>query len=88
MFGMAGQEESNGYSAVLLWNEYVALRTEVGKGALIPLPFLAFVTECLIWGLSFSTKDANLEMEQFLFLFTAPALDRTRPRDLQPIVGG
>ena len=88
MFGMAGQEERNGYCAIFSWNEYVALCTEVGKGALIALPFFAFVTECLISGLSFSTKDANLKMEQFLFPLTGPALDRTRPRDLQPIVGG
>ena len=60
MFGMAGQEERDGYSAVLLWNEYVALGTKVGKGALIPLSFLAFVTECLISSLGCCTKDADL----------------------------
>ena len=60
MFGMAGQEERDGYSAVLLWNEYVTLSTKVGKGALIPLPFFAFMTKCLICSLGCCTKDADL----------------------------
>ena len=81
MFGMAGQEERNGYCAILSWNEYVALCTEVGKGALIPLPFFAIITMCLIWCLSCCTKDADLKTEQFHSLFTALASDPTRPRD-------
>ena len=87
MFGMAGQEERDEHSAVLSWNEYVAFRTKVWKGTPIPLPFFAFVAECIIWSLSRCTKDTDLKSEQVLFRFTPPAPDRTRLRDPQPIVG-
>ena len=42
--GMAGQSKSDGYSAVLFWNEYIALSTKVRKGVPIPLPFFALMT--------------------------------------------
>ena len=48
MLGTAGQGESNEKSAILLWNDYIALSTKVGKGVLIPIPIFAFVTECFI----------------------------------------
>ena len=75
MVGIAGQEESDEYSAVLSWNEYIALSTKVGKGAPVPLPISAFVTQRLISGLSCYTKDADLKTEQFLSLLIALASD-------------
>jgi len=86
MVGTAGQRERDEYSAVPLWSKYIALSTKVREGVPIPLPFLAIVTECLIWGLGCCTKDADLKTEQFFSYFTALASDRRRPRDLQPIV--
>jgi hypothetical protein len=71
----AGQVERDEYSSVPLGNKYVALSTEVGKGVPIPLPFLALVTECLIWGFRCCTKDADLKMEKFFSRFTAHASD-------------
>ena len=85
--GMAGQGKSDGYSAVLLFWEYIAPSTKVGKRVPIPLSFFAFMTECIIWSLSCCTKDTDLKTEQFLSRFTALAPDRRRFRDLQPIVG-
>ena len=87
MVGTAGQEKSDEYSAVLLWNEYIARSTKVGKGAHTPFAIFALVTECLIWGLSCCTKNADLKTEQFLSLLIALASDRRRTWDLQPIIG-
>jgi len=87
MVGTAEQHERDEYSAVPLWSKYIAPSTKVWKGAPIPLPLLAFVTECLIWGLSCCTENADLKTEQVLSLFTALASDRRRTRDLQSIVG-
>ena len=90
MLGVAGQEESDEDSAVLLWNEYIARSTKLEKGShspQTPLSIFAQVTQCLIWDLSCCTKDADLKTEQFLSLLTALASDRRRVWDLQPIIG-
>ena len=87
MFGTASQDESDEKSAVLLWNDYITLSTKVGKGVLISIPIFAFVAQCLIWGLSCCTKDANMKVEQFLSRFTLLFINRRCPRDLQSIVG-
>ncbi len=87
MLRAAGQDESDEYSAVLLWSEYVALGTIIRKGVLIPRPIFAIVAQCIIWGLSCCTEDADLKEEKFLSFFTALSIDRRRARDLQSIVG-
>jgi len=73
MVGTAGQRERDEYSAVPLWSKYIALSTKVGEGVPIPLPFFAFVTECLIWGLGCCSKNADLKTEQF-FPVSLPSL--------------